>query len=407
MQAGRPSLVHAQSDAGHESRPATPASNAGSKDGLTAAKQRKVPVNKPLPDPDDETARESWHEPEPYQTTTSRIDHARDVSSLLALRDVLRHKRSVDSSATPPGSVSGLGSRFSSLGSSASRFISSISAPQSAWAKPTMDVSHGQAEGKVVPPSSGTAESEAESALLKVVEEQLLTNGLAATEDDSNALHGSSFINVQSPASPLSAVYPPTPTGYPPTPRHDRDSSTATIGPPVPPKDPTSTPMPTPTVEVTAADVEDAMAKHAQSKEAAATQLSLTSTLANAMRYVLSTGSGGIETPSSSRRGIMHPLLSAGGIFGQEVEDIVQPHIKYDFVLGSRLRFSCTVYYARQFDELRRRCGIGEDMLQSLARSAGWNAAGGKSKANFWKTADDRFVIKSLVNAWNVADLSV
>jgi 1-phosphatidylinositol-3-phosphate 5-kinase len=32
---------------------------------------------------------------------------------------------------------------------------------------------------------------------------------------------------------------------------------------------------------------------------------------------------------------------------------------------------------------------------------------GGKSKSNFWKTSDNRFIIKTLVNAWNVADLCV
>ena len=34
-------------------------------------------------------------------------------------------------------------------------------------------------------------------------------------------------------------------------------------------------------------------------------------------------------------------------------------------------------------------------------------ATGGKSKSNFWKTSDNRFIIKTLVNAWNVADLCV
>lgn len=401
MQAGRLGSVLAGSDAGHDSRPTTPASGVGPAQ-TTPTKQRKLAVNKPLPDPDDETARESWHEPEPYQTTTSRLDHARDVSSLLALRDVLRHKRSVDSTASGPSSLgSGIGSRFSSIGSSASRFISSISAPPSAWAKPAVDVSHGQAEGKL----ATSSESDAEQALLKVVEQQLMSNGLVdTTDDEDNVLHGSAFINIQSPTSPLSTINSgattPTLTG------HARDSSTATIGPPVPPKDQQAT---TPTLEVTEAAVDAAIAAKtsANSQEAAAAHLSLTSTLANAMRYVLSTGTGSAETPSNGRRGIMHPLLGAGGIFGQEIDDVVQPHIKYEFVLGSRLRFSCTVYYARQFDELRRRCGVGEDLLQSLARTAGWNAAGGKSKASFWKTADDRFVIKSLVNAWNVADLCV
>ncbi|PPQ72280.1 hypothetical protein CVT26_006501, partial [Gymnopilus dilepis] len=85
-----------------------------------------------------------------------------------------------------------------------------------------------------------------------------------------------------------------------------------------------------------------------------------------------------------------------------------RPHIKYDWTIGKRLKFSCTVYYARQFDVLRRRCGVSnEEFVRSLERSAGWKAVGGKSKSNFWKTGDGRFVIKTLVNAWNVADLQV
>jgi len=56
---------------------------------------------------------------------------------------------------------------------------------------------------------------------------------------------------------------------------------------------------------------------------------------------------------------------------------------------------------------LRRRCGIDEMFLKSLGRSMNWAAQGGKSKSNFWKTSDDQFIIKTLVNAWNVADLQV
>jgi 1-phosphatidylinositol-3-phosphate 5-kinase len=69
------------------------------------------------------------------------------------------------------------------------------------------------------------------------------------------------------------------------------------------------------------------------------------------------------------------------------------------------LKFSCTVYYAKQFDLLRKRCGIEATYLRSIERSANWLAEGGKSKSNFWKTSDDRFIIKTLVDAWNVADL--
>ncbi|KAG6820693.1 hypothetical protein H0H93_013212 [Arthromyces matolae] len=97
--------------------------------------------------------------------------------------------------------------------------------------------------------------------------------------------------------------------------------------------------------------------------------------------------------------------------------DVDRPHIKYDWTVGKKLKFSCTAYYAKQFEMLRRRCRAvgnqgeavnGEDMfIQSLRKSKHWKADGGKSKSNFWKTEDERFVIKTLVDAWNVADLQV
>jgi len=43
--------------------------------------------------------------------------------------------------------------------------------------------------------------------------------------------------------------------------------------------------------------------------------------------------------------------------------------------------------------------------LNSVEKSAGWLAVGGKSISNFWKTADDRLIIKTLIDAWNAADL--
>ena len=84
-----------------------------------------------------------------------------------------------------------------------------------------------------------------------------------------------------------------------------------------------------------------------------------------------------------------------------------RPHIKYDWTIGKRLKFSCTVYYAKQFDALRRRCGVEDVFVRSMAKCEPWKAQGGKSRSNFWKTSDDRFIIKTLVNAWNVADLYV
>lgn len=43
--------------------------------------------------------------------------------------------------------------------------------------------------------------------------------------------------------------------------------------------------------------------------------------------------------------------------------------------------------------------------MRSLERTTGWIAEGGKSNASFFKTADDRFILKTLVTAWHVSDL--
>ncbi|KAI0251595.1 hypothetical protein BJV78DRAFT_1374885 [Lactifluus subvellereus] len=115
------------------------------------------------------------------------------------------------------------------------------------------------------------------------------------------------------------------------------------------------------------------------------------------MRYMLKT-----KNPSRPATKNHHGLLYADPLAIDE-----RPHIKYDWTIGKRLKFSCTVYYTKQFDVLRRRCGIEEVFLKSMARCEPWKAQGGKSRSNFWKTSDDRFIIKTLVNAWNVADLQV
>ena len=121
----------------------------------------------------------------------------------------------------------------------------------------------------------------------------------------------------------------------------------------------------------------------------------------SAVRFITKTELplGTVSSPSNTTKH-HHTLLLA------DISNIDErPHIKYDWTIGKRLKFSCTVYYAKQFDALRRRCGINDLFLKSLISSMNWTAEGGKSRSNFWKTSDERFIIKSLVNAWNVADL--
>ncbi|CAH1760165.1 1620_t:CDS:10 [Entrophospora sp. SA101] len=79
------------------------------------------------------------------------------------------------------------------------------------------------------------------------------------------------------------------------------------------------------------------------------------------------------------------------------------PHLKHECIHGTK-KFTCTVYYATQFDSLRRRCGIENLCIDSLSRCTSWQATGGKSSSTFFKTSDDRLVIKQMVSSWRIAE---
>ncbi|KAI9593810.1 hypothetical protein BDF19DRAFT_446990 [Syncephalis fuscata] len=73
-------------------------------------------------------------------------------------------------------------------------------------------------------------------------------------------------------------------------------------------------------------------------------------------------------------------------------------HFKIQFV-DQPFRFYCKIFYADQFDALRRNCGFEKDYIDSLARSIKWSSRGGKSGAAFLKTRDDRLIMKQLSRA--------
>jgi 1-phosphatidylinositol-3-phosphate 5-kinase len=81
---------------------------------------------------------------------------------------------------------------------------------------------------------------------------------------------------------------------------------------------------------------------------------------------------------------VEHALLRATGT-----------HLKYQFQEG-QAKMLCKVFYAEQFDALRRKCGVAARIVESLSRCAKWDSKGGKTKSLFLKTLDDRFVLKSL-----------
>ncbi|KAG8696818.1 hypothetical protein FRC08_006919 [Ceratobasidium sp. 394] len=305
----------------------------------------------PTPDPDaDDTS--VWGRVETYSTVVTRKEHPRDLSALLSLRDVLRHKRTTDSTLTVP-------SKFSSLGSTTARTVSGT--PPSAWSKPAVEITTQSVDGQV-----SSADDEVRKLLTEHYGKTLgseasitPTPSRMATRQTTQGLSTTSSLNEVDP--------------------DESSDEGGTTAPPPPAKDATHTP---PSLGKTT------------------DQGTLTSVLATAMKYVLNPL---VDRPLPVHHvGLM--AIDPNAAYGPIDE---RPHIKYDWTAGTRLRFSCTVYFARQFDALRRRCGVAEGFNRSLAESANWLAEGGKSRSNFFKTSDDRYVIKSLVNAWNVADLQI
>jgi len=328
----------------------------------------------PQPDPDQD---ETWQVPESFSAVISRKQHPRDATALLSLRDVLRHKQPVDGSS---GSAQ-TSSILSNVTSTASR--TSETQPSVAG-KPTAEVSNKIADGEI----SGLPEGAESVDKTLLYAETGLTNPSSTTNSSiigsvaSTAGQVSTHIQRGKASSVISAESEVTVVPG------DGTVTQATRPPTPPPKDDRK--------ESTLTRTSSKRQKPDTARASSFTS-SLTNGLTNAMRYVLQAGDA--PPPSGDHNQDSHGLPSVDSGIDE------QPHIKYDWTIGKRLKFSCTVYYAKQFDELRRRCGLDDAFVKSLSRSANWAAEGGKSKSNFWKTSDDRFIIKTLVNAWNVADL--
>ena len=107
-----------------------------------------------------------------------------------------------------------------------------------------------------------------------------------------------------------------------------------------------------------------------------------------------------LAEPQDGQDGKSQPkdLVSNTGDETEVERSLLRPtgtHLKYQFAEGSA-RMLCKVFYAEQFDALRRKCGVSERIVESLSRCMKWDSKGGKTKSVFLKTLDDRFVLKSL-----------
>ncbi|KAK8851850.1 1-phosphatidylinositol-3-phosphate 5-kinase FAB1 [Apiospora arundinis] len=70
-------------------------------------------------------------------------------------------------------------------------------------------------------------------------------------------------------------------------------------------------------------------------------------------------------------------------------------HLKYQFNEGSA-KMLVKIFYAEQFDALRRKCGVAPRIVECLSRCLKFDSRGGKTKSVFLKTQDDRLMMKSL-----------
>lgn len=316
----------------------------------------------PEPDPDQDDV--CWHEPETYSAVISRKEHPRDPTSILKLGipEVLRNKLP-DGNSLPLGIKSAGGSGLS-VGTRA---------------KADVQVSRQAADGLVSVGSTDRIDKMLQE-LEAASEPSTVRSSISSSASDKRTSTSSAFVETNIRRGKASSVI--------------SAESTSTVG-----EQPTSPVLPTPPPKDRETATTSAPSSWSlDSPEAVSMTSALSNTLTSALRYMLRPGSAP-PVPAKHH----HALLSAGAGASPAIDE--RPHIKYDWTIGKRLKFSCTVYYAKQFDALRRRCGIDDTFLHSLSRSQNWLAEGGKSKSNFWKTADEQFIIKTLVNAWNVADL--
>lgn len=333
--------------------------------------------SKNQPDPDQEGV--IWNEPEQYHSVISRKKHSH--TSRLGMRDILRQK------TLPEPSASGVSTPVV-------RGLSNSSA-HAVFAKAKTDaVSSAEA-------ANGKANGFDTLAAVDLLVLQDLTTITTSRPPSVKSVKTSAVISTTDSGLQIEDERAPSVRsveggGSEETVRQDNGKGDVhlTNPPPVPPKE---------FVREILQEKEVESSKEPEDVPAASS--SFASALANgitsAVRFVTESSLGTVS-PSPSNVKHHHALLLA------DISNIDErPHINYDWTVGKRLKFSVTVYYAKQFDALRRRCGINHLFLKSLASCVNWAAEGGKSKSNFWKTTDERFIIKSLVNAWNVADLCV
>jgi 1-phosphatidylinositol-3-phosphate 5-kinase len=140
-------------------------------------------------------------------------------------------------------------------------------------------------------------------------------------------------------------------------------------------------------------EADDARGEHTKTMEKSYSLLSESSFISSPWSSI-----GSLDSEASFSSSISS--YSSGDLSGYDTSPLlplVHPEISVNGKVTLRRKYSVTCLYADQFHLLRKKCCPSElAYITSLSRCKSWDAQGGKSKALFAKTLDDRFVIKQI-----------
>ncbi|XP_062191798.1 1-phosphatidylinositol-3-phosphate 5-kinase FAB1A-like [Phragmites australis] len=106
---------------------------------------------------------------------------------------------------------------------------------------------------------------------------------------------------------------------------------------------------------------------------------------------------GSLDSEANLSSLLSFPSDDFSGYDSSSLLSSVHPEMTVNGKVTLKGKYSVTSIYANQFYALRKKCCPSElAYITSLSRCKKWDAQGGKSKAFFAKTMDDRFIIKQI-----------
>ncbi|KAF8753235.1 hypothetical protein HU200_011686 [Digitaria exilis] len=122
---------------------------------------------------------------------------------------------------------------------------------------------------------------------------------------------------------------------------------------------------------------------------------------ASMLSFILSPNESSANNHNVSRfASTVSPEESTSGFYDSFLSALKDMHPEIDLnneKMALKNKYTVVCIYAKQFHDLRKICCPSElAFISSISRCKRWNAQGGKSKAFFAKSMDDRFIIKQI-----------